>query len=410
MASPHSLTFSHNPKRNSLTQLPLPQSGMSTPTSVHSQPHTPNTSIIPASASSSTKLRNPNSPTSSTFPITSGFPIHTSTTHTGGIQPPASFFHPSRPHYSPPDSPASHIQTHEDMEVFQLANLKRNSDSTEEHSEMAHASPIGLEIQEPPSMRGTKLGREPLLPIGERPRANKRNSLGRDGFTTRPQNSKTGSNRLRTSLDVVLNLRRGLSIDSHKSNSSPNPAGHRQTHSISSEGGFGSIGDKRIHDAERGIPTTTHFTSLRRHHSLSSSHDPSLFVASTPDTSRTAPIPAGYKPKLSRSKSIQVENEKQYPFAVPMYTPHGQIIRRWQLHPSRNRFTLRGHILTGGDSPWAFIVTFAVACAISGLWFATTCQWWWSQEGVGGKVLVCIGGYLSLLVFSNMLKAVCLPK
>lgn len=261
-------------------------------------------------------------------------------------------------------------------------------------------------------MKGLK-SREPLLPIGEAPRTNKRTSMGKDRSDPgRPQNSKTGSSRLRTSFDLVLNLRRGLSMDSHKSIPTPNSAGrsrHRPTHSASSEGGFGSIGfsDKRkLHDEERGYPTT-HFASLRRQLSPnSSSHDPSFFVATAPESSRIPPIPAGYKPKISPSKTVQAENEKRYPFAVPIYTPRGQIIRKWQLHPSRNRFTLRGHILTGGDSPWAFIVCFSVLCAISGLWFATTCQWWWSQEGVGGKVMVCIGGYLALLVFSSMLKTV----
>ncbi|KAE9409477.1 zf-DHHC-domain-containing protein [Gymnopus androsaceus JB14] len=379
-SSPHSLNFSSpspNSKRNSLTQLPLP-SGMSTPSSAQSQPITPTTNIFPASAASSTKLRNPGSPTSSTFPATH-------TTHAGGIQPPASFFHPSRPHYSPPDSPTSHMQTLEDREVFQLSDLKRNSDSTEEQSEVAHGS------------EGLK-SREPLLPIGEAPRTNKRTSMGKDRSDPgRPQNSKTGSSRLRTSFDLVLNLRRGLSMDSHKSIPTPNPAGrsrHRPTHSASSEGGFGSIGfsDKRkLHDEERGYPTT-HFASLRRQLSPnSSSHDPSFFVATAPESSRIPPD----------TGRIQTQN---IAFKDCSGRERETIIRKWQLHPSRNRFTLRGHILTGGDSPWAFIVCFSVLCAISGLWFATTCQWWWSQEGVGGKVMVCIGGYLALLVFSSMLK------
>jgi len=214
-------------------------------------------------------------------------------------------------------------------------------------------------------------------------------SMGRErsDSSVRPVPKSGSSRRLRNSVDLVLNLRRGLSIDSRHSSS------HRQT---SSEG-FGSTGfsdKRRLHDEERGFPVT-HFASLRRHISNSSSHGPSSFATTTP---RSPPIPAGYKPRSL--------NDKQYSFAVPMQTPRGAIIRKWQLHPSRNRFFAKGHILTGGDTPWAFIVCFSVLCAISGVWFATTCQWWWHQEGAGGKVMVCIGGYLTLIVFSSMLKTV----
>ncbi|KAJ3993590.1 DHHC palmitoyltransferase-domain-containing protein [Lentinula boryana] len=404
MASPHSLNFSFpsSPtlKRNSLSQLPLP-TGMSTPPTINPQLVTPNPNIIPASAVA--KLRNPGSPVSSTFPVTQTYPMHTSSTHAGGVQPSASFFRPSRPHYSPPDSPSSsHMPAQDENDVFQLSDLKRHSDSTADHSELVHGDTSDLDQQ---ATKGIKQSREPLLPIGEGPRVVIRTSMVKDrsdsNHAVKPQlpHSRSG---LRTSLDLVLNLRRGLSIDSHKSASTPSPAAQshrRNAHSTSSEG-FGSIGGKRkLHDVERGYPTT-HFASLKRH-SIASSHDPSSF-ATTQKTSGSAPIPAGYKPRLRNAQSS--DEKKQYIFAVPMYTPRGQIIRKWQLHPSRNNFYLRGHILTGGDSPWAFIVSFAVLCAIAGLWFGTTCQWWWLQEGAGGKVMVCIGGYLASIVISSMLK------
>ncbi|KAH7873560.1 DHHC palmitoyltransferase-domain-containing protein [Lentinula edodes] len=414
MTSPHSLNFSFTSppsiKRNSLSQLPLP-SGMSTPSSANSQPVTPNPSIIPASA---VKLRSPGSPLSSTFPVSTftspqTHPMHTGSTHAGGVQPSASFFHPSRPHYSPPDSPSSsHMHAREDKDVFQLSELKRLSDSTADHSDFVGGDTSDLSMQEQQIMKGVKQSREPLLPFGEGPPVDIRTSMAKDrsdtNYTVKPQlpHSRIG---LRTSLDLVFNLRRGLSIDSHKSTSTPSPAAQshrRQVHSVSSEGGFGSIGDKRkLHDEERGYPTT-HFASLRRQHSIASSHDPSSF-ATTSKFPQSAPIPTGYKP--TGSKNGQSSDEKtQFLFAVPMYTPHGKIIRKWQLHPSRNKFFLNGRMLTGGDSPWAFIASFSVLCAIAGIWFGTTCRWWWLQEGAGGKVLVCVAGYLTLIVITSMLK------
>ncbi|KIK57625.1 hypothetical protein GYMLUDRAFT_246626 [Collybiopsis luxurians FD-317 M1] len=407
MSSPRSLTFSFNsstnPRRNSLTQLPLP-SGMSTPSSVHSpaQPVTPNPSIIPASIANS-KSRHPGSPTSSTFPVTQPFPVHTSSTHAGGVQPSASFFRPSRPRYSPPsESPSSsHMPHSEDREVFQLSDLNRNSDGTEDNSELGHGTSSGLGVPEQDSFKGPKQSRDPLLPIGENPRAGI--SIGREHsdstHTTRPQHSRRPS-RLRTSLDLVFNIRRGLSIDSQKSHTAASASGRHKPEPSASSDGFGSIGfsgKRRLHDEEQGY-SSTHFASLRRHHSASSH----ISFASTRNRVRAPSFPAGYKPP--RLKVAPTLSEKQYPFAVPIFTPRGQVVRRWRLHPSRNRFFLDGRILTGGDSPWAFIVTFSVLCAISGLWFGTTCQWWWFQKGVGGKVMVCIGGYLALIALSSMMK------
>lgn len=39
---------------------------------------------------------------------------------------------------------------------------------------------------------------------------------------------------------------------------------------------------------------------------------------------------------------------------------------------------------------------------ISGVWFATTCVYWWRREGPGGKVMVILAAYLAALVISSM--------
>jgi len=59
----------------------------------------------------------------------------------------------------------------------------------------------------------------------------------------------------------------------------------------------------------------------------------------------------------------------------------GRLARRYELHPSRNRFYFGGRIMVGGDTPWAFITTLCLFCGLSGLWFATTGMWWWREAG-----------------------------
>ena len=81
--------------------------------------------------------------------------------------------------------------------------------------------------------------------------------------------------------------------------------------------------------------------------------------------------------------------------AIPLLHPSGKPIRKHESHPSHNRFFLGGRILTGGDTPYAFLITVLLALFLSSLWFGTTGVWWWRNEGSGGKVLVAMAIYLS---------------
>lgn len=119
-----------------------------------------------------------------------------------------------------------------------------------------------------------------------------------------------------------------------------------------------------------------------------------------------------YKP--STSASIQLRRTPSPSFAP--YPPNDMIIplaavprtdpktkrpmRNYQSHPSRNHFFCRGALLTGGDSPWAFIGSFTVALGIAGTWFGTTCVWWWHNES---PAVAIIGAYMCLLTISSML-------
>jgi len=80
-----------------------------------------------------------------------------------------------------------------------------------------------------------------------------------------------------------------------------------------------------------------------------------------------------------------------------------RVMRRYELHESRNRFFCRGRLLSGGDSPWAFIGSLALVLGISGTWFGTTCVWWWHNES---PAVACAGAYMCLLTIFTMLSTV----
>lgn len=88
---------------------------------------------------------------------------------------------------------------------------------------------------------------------------------------------------------------------------------------------------------------------------------------------------------------------------TPRFDEKGRTLRNYQLHPSRNRFFLRGRILTGGDSPWAFVASLTVVLGITGVWFSTTCVWWWQNES---PAVAAVGAYMCLLTISSMLATV----
>lgn len=73
--------------------------------------------------------------------------------------------------------------------------------------------------------------------------------------------------------------------------------------------------------------------------------------------------------------------------------------RNWQLVPSRNKFFFNGHLLTGGDSPLAFIFSICVVMGIGGVWFGTTAVWWWRYES---PAVAAVGVYICLLTIASM--------
>ncbi|KAJ7725219.1 DHHC palmitoyltransferase-domain-containing protein, partial [Mycena metata] len=234
-------------------------------------------------------------------------------THAGGIQPSASFFHPSKPnqrHRSP--------SADNDGGIYNLSSLsKQISNSEDDHLPRFSA-------EDAPTKQGSGSGRRGAL---------------------------SPSRMVRNSVELVFSLRRGMSLEAlpPKSPSSGGRAEEQGTRrKISGQGDYPS-----------GSPAS------------------SFVLVGTP-----APAAA------PRS-------------AVPLLDPATKKpLRNYELHLSRNRFLLRGRLLIGGDSPWAFIASFSLLLGITGVWLGTTAVWWWRNIS---PAVVIVGAYLALIAISTML-------
>jgi palmitoyltransferase ZDHHC9/14/18 len=242
-------------------------------------------------------------------------------------------------------------------------------------------------MQDPPTSKRSKQSREPLLPIVHRPSTTSRPSGAHDRSGT--NSSYAPKNIVRTSFDRVMGLSRGLSFESLRKAQSNHPA--------LIEGRVTFEGKRRVELNDYDLPTSpSHYKRTsspgtygdtlgvdHRHSglrtSISRSPDPS-FIPRLPDR----------RPPLSAVPILNPDTKKPY--------------RNYQLHPSNNKFFFRGHLLTGGDSPWAFITSFLLVLSIAGVWFGTTCVWWWQNES---PAVAAIGIYMALLVISTMLVTVC---
>lgn len=247
----------------------------------------------------------------------------------------------------------------------------------------------------PRSPKSTKHSREPLLPIGARPRNSTVTSrpsglsLGPYG---RSESNLSASARVRGSFDKLF--KRGLSFEGGKrpspvltngppsSNGAESPTNcmsrSRQASPITPSGNGHMTFNLTTHDDDHSP-----MSPLSRFKTMSSPRR-----ASTPSVHELPfnPVPpADMKPPLAETPRIDEKTGKK--------------LRNYQLHPSRNRFFLGGRILTGGDTPWAFIASLTVVLGITGVWFSTTCVWWWLNES---PAVAGVGAYMCLLTISSM--------
>ena len=297
--------------------------------------------------------------------------LPSSTTHAGGIQPSASFFRPSRPSdYSPPatpDIPLTPLPQHEES-IHDEHHHQHHDTEVEESEQDGGAQFVTL--------KRMKQSREPLLPGAS--------------FSRRdPPLSPTRL--MRNSFDRVLTIGRGLSFDSLGKSS-------RELHKLDDEE---SQNQSQQQQQQQQQPQLQHRKRNNQRDSVRSSVL-SLAPPSAASLSTSSHSPEPLSPSFNPTPPVRFPPLSAEPLIDPSTK---RPYRRWQLHPSRNRFYFNGRILTGGDTPWAFVASFALLLSIAGCWFATSGIWWWLNMSPAVTIVMA---YLTLLTISTMLTTVSL--
>ena len=305
----------------------------------------------------------------------------TSTTHVPGISP--TVFHPTRPNAPFISNP---LDAHDPLTVVQEYCIGSDTEDERLHAQLSTS----------PRRRRTKQGREPLLPIGgpvrkpniSLPTTPTRSSIpARRSLTIYPPSqpntitTPTTPSRMRNSLDKVFKKR--LSIESVRR--SVSGLGHTPTQESTPRIETPTTDERLTFDMKSAdiefAPVVVENT--RKNAFLSSqspdSHEHRACFIPTP--------PAG---------GLDLRN-------VPMTDAHKKPIHKWTRHPSNNRFFFGGRLLTGGDSPWAFVASLFVVSGITGVYFGTTAVWWWKNETI---VIPIVAAYMTLLTISSMLATV----
>ncbi|CCM00022.1 uncharacterized protein FIBRA_02048 [Fibroporia radiculosa] len=391
MATSHSLSSPSRP----VTQLPFsptPRNATRTP-GTPTRAHSGSVSSTSPSRSGSLASRPPPNMShigESVLPQSMSLPPFQPTTtytltHATGVLPSASFFHPTRPSYPPPPPSLSHTRRSSVASIvtsdapasdpLRLTTLSENhshgsdgSDSFGNSTDDAKEEPSLDHSVKSPTV---KPSREPLLPIGPGSRQARRPSVVIQ--TATPYGTHDGgvspTARLRGSFEklfkrspVATSPTRAISIKT-------------QPHS--------SLGETAPRSLA-GVPRMTFEMSEEPQRKCSPSPHPSPSSSTTSLTFIATP-PPGNKPPRAFMPVVDARTGK------PMHN--------WQLYPSRNRFFFGGRILIGGDEPWAFVASLVVVLGITGVWFGTTCVWWWKHES---PVVAAVGAYMCLLTISSM--------
>ncbi|KAI0256647.1 DHHC palmitoyltransferase-domain-containing protein [Lactifluus subvellereus] len=336
----------------------------------------------------------PISPSHRSFAISSS--ISPSGTHAYGILPPPPFFHPSRPNYAP--QPASDASRPSSASSFPLHDRDVVNTSGFSPQQLTHDAPYDSDghsdsyavsgsrtsrnsMQDALSQlptRGGKHSREPLLPLAglARSRSGSLNthrskpSLARNVVERNAANASAAA-RMRDSFE---RFRRGLSLESMRrslsgSSASPSPV----------------VGDLPLSESTNNEPTA-------------------FEVKENPDEEYKASrvIPLDLRRQSAALFTPYPLSKSAYPLSsVPIkLEKSARYVRNYERIPSSNRWFMRGRLLVGGDKPWAFIGSLALTFGIAGVWFGTTCVWWWHNKS---PAVAAVGAYMCLLTISLML-------
>ncbi|KAI0273579.1 DHHC palmitoyltransferase-domain-containing protein [Gloeopeniophorella convolvens] len=341
----------------------------------------------------------PNSPSRRTFAVPNSAPA--GGTHATGILPSPSFFHPSRPNQTPlPGPDASRRSSIASSNVLPALRDRDTTNASFQLQPLGHDTSYdsdGLSDTYPTTGGRTsrnsmqdvlnqlprkhhKHSREPLLPAGAAGRSRAGSSATHQSGPSLSRNvvEKNAANagaaaRVRDSFE---RFRKGLSLESvRRSLSVPGSASHSPVlgdplSTVDTSNGRTTFETKG--NSDEGEYKTSGVVPLDLRHQSSTA-----FVPYPPTNNSKYPL-----------SSVPVKNEKSTRY-----------VRNYERIPSSNHWFIRGRLLTGGEKPWAFIASLGVLFGISGVWFGTTCVWWWHNES---PAVAAVGAYMCLLTISLM--------
>ncbi|KAH9048147.1 DHHC palmitoyltransferase-domain-containing protein [Lactarius hengduanensis] len=412
MASQRSLPFSPSTPTVPVSQRPsqLPSSlssvglstkfeSVTTPRSSSAARHARSGSAVSTASRPRPTLTNhgdPSSPTRRTF--TGSISVPLSVTHAPGILPPSPFFHPSRPILPPlsgsdttsrPSSVASsnaHSPSHETPNsAYPLQPLAQDvqydSDGFSDSYPISgdRTSRNSMQDALPPQQpaRKQKHSREPLLPLGG-PIHSRSGSLAT--HRSRPSLARNVVERNATSASAAARMRdgfdrfrKGLSLESVRKSLSGSGSA-RESPVLGNPPSSASHGPPTPFETKENSDEEYRASGVAP---LDLRHQSAIFIPYPPAKSEYPP------------SSVPVKHEKS-----------ARYVRNHERISSSNRWFLQGHLLMGGDKPWAFIGSLGLLFAISGVWFGTTCVWWWHNKS---PAVAVVGAYMCLLTISLML-------
>lgn len=358
-------------------------------------------------------------------------PPHTSSTHAGGILPSASFFHPSRPTFYTDFGPPGFGQN---SGVLPISALSRSvglshattrpestgSESFAQTSDEAGGHITGRDRagsagtsngQGPGSVSrsfSTKISREPLLPIGQKPKP---------VVSGLPVARNTSVRKL-PGIGNTARLNEGSSAKSTEGGSGASTGGRVRT-SVEKFLRKTLSGDPEVMEEleyNGSLPTT--MEELQSRHRVVEEPFIEFKPTSNGKIHEDTTMDITHNGNTYRPPGIRARPPgHQYPgfdavpptddpplSRKPIVDSSGKQVHKYTLYPSKNTFFFNGKILTGGDSPWPFICTLIVLLGVSGTWLGTTAVWWWKNES---PAVTIIGAYLCLLTLASMLATVC---
>ncbi|KAG2158462.1 DHHC palmitoyltransferase-domain-containing protein, partial [Suillus bovinus] len=395
--SPSSSSSVTAPKKHSPTHLPLPSSNFSAAPVQRLQDSAQALHRSASLGSKSASLHNRSTSNAATLKTTSlprgprAYPLSSpptvttfqlpqipipSTTHAGGILPSSSFFHPSRPIHSRPSSSIS-LTSNDILPHFHSAPPDQHPLSSlttrisHESDLRSYGDPASIRDASGQLSKRLKQSREPLLPLNNKHVVASASAPVRTSMHLDPSYKITSTNRMRTSFERMF---RGLSFDSIGRPSSS--LGHTMS--------------PRLSYAEEHSPVDS---LSPRPHRIKSSPSPPLIRIASSNSRSFSPTP--------NHIFISVPPDNHVPLSAMPSVPMRRV---YQQHPSNNRFFCNGRLLTGGDSPWAFIASLTLVLGLSGVWFGTTCVWYWHNAS---PAVAAVGAYMTLLTVSCMLNTAC---